>query len=451
VAIQRENGVRGVTVDELMAEDLRIPPYQRPYSWDPATALQLLDDIRDAFRSQAAGDHAVKAGRAGGTSYVLGAVILHRDAENTDLNVVDGQQRLLTLLMIRKILAGSLDGSVAPGEDPAAAVVRVRRALTQRVAQMDDDRVALASFVGASCELIRVETDDPDEAFRVFDSQNYRGKALLPHDLLKAYHLREMRGETPTMQWAIVEAWESVDDSGLDRLFSTYLWRIHRWSRGLPAPAFAARHVDAFKGLTMKGVATPSARYHLAAQAAVPLLAAWTGAQSDEAERAAGRSRFQLDAPVLAGRAFFEMVTFMLTELSRLRKEGFTEEGWDRYSSTDADFRELPSKSRYRYVSELYLAALLYYTNKFGETEVREAMHRLFSWSFSPRTRLQRVQFATINNHASAVGEQPSVFALLRNADSPADVRRLAAVDIGRPQDAGHEKELALLLKGLVS
>ena len=40
-------------------------------------------------------------------------------------------------------------------------------------------------------------TDDVDEAFRVFDSQNYRGKALAPHDLLKAHHLREMREETP--------------------------------------------------------------------------------------------------------------------------------------------------------------------------------------------------------------------------------------------------------------
>ena len=50
VAIRREDGVREVTVDELLLEDLRIPPYQRPYSWEPATALQLLDDIRKAFR-----------------------------------------------------------------------------------------------------------------------------------------------------------------------------------------------------------------------------------------------------------------------------------------------------------------------------------------------------------------------------------------------------------------
>ena len=105
---------------------------------------------------------------------------------------------------------------------------------------------AIAEFIRASCELIRVETNDPDEAFRVFDSQNYRGKALMPHDLLKAYHLREMKSESDSMKAALVENWQEVDDADLDRLFSTYLWRIRQWSRGLPAPAFAPRHVNAF-------------------------------------------------------------------------------------------------------------------------------------------------------------------------------------------------------------
>lgn len=104
------------------------------------------------------------------------------------------------------------------------------------------------------------------------------------------------------MQSAIVEGWEAVPDAELDRLFSTYLWRIQRWSRGLPAPPFAARHIDVFKGLTVKNADTPSARYHLAAQAAVPMLSAWKlPARSADAARDAGRSRFQLDAPALAG------------------------------------------------------------------------------------------------------------------------------------------------------
>jgi hypothetical protein len=42
----REDSVSAVRVGELLEQNLQIPGYQRPYSWEPATALQLLDDIR---------------------------------------------------------------------------------------------------------------------------------------------------------------------------------------------------------------------------------------------------------------------------------------------------------------------------------------------------------------------------------------------------------------------
>ena len=293
MAIDREKGVRVVTVRDLLAEDLAIPPYQRPYSWEPVTAVQLLDDIREACSPN--GEEGNRdSDKAMSSSYVLGAVILHSDHETERTHVVDGQQRLLTLTMILDILDGAptLGADAGPGvpaDDPQAPVVLVRSALAGRVKHMDGRPEQLAEFIRSSCVLIRVETDDPDEAFRVFDSQNYRGKSLLPHDLLKAYHLREMHDESDSMKAALVEGWEAVPDAELDRLFSTYLWRIKRWSRGLPAPTFAARHVGTFKGLTAKTASTPTGRYHLAAQAAIPMLAAWT-ARSDTADRAAGRS-----------------------------------------------------------------------------------------------------------------------------------------------------------------
>lgn len=456
MAIDRDKGVRVVAVGTLLAEDnLVIPPYQRPYSWEPVTAVQLLDDIREASR-RADGQRASEgADPAELGSYVLGAVILHLDEETHHLHVVDGQQRLLTLTMLLDLLdqAHTDADPAVPGasdEDPQSPVVRARSALKRRLRLLDEDPQHLAAFIRRGCEVIRVETDDPDEAFRVFDSQNYRGKALLPHDLLKAYHLREMRDQSESMRAALVEGWEAVPDADLDRLFSTYLWRIKRWSRGQSAPRFSTRHVDTFKGLTTRTSTTPSARYHLAAQAAVPMLAAWSGHSAVDA-RATGRSRFQLDAPVIAGRAFFEMVTFMLHELKRLRGVGFDEPGWDKFASTDDELRENPSRARYRYVSELYLAALLYYTNKFGDDEIREARHRLFAWAYGPRTRLQRVQMASVNNHARNPEDGRSAFVLLRNAESAAELRRLVSDVKGREQDSEHERDLLTLLRGLTS
>ena len=106
------------------------------------------------------------------------------------------------------------------------------------------------------------------------------------------------------------------------------------------------------------------------------------------------------------------------------------------------EFRELSSKSRYRYVSELYLAALLYFTNKFGDTEVREAQ------ATTVQVGLQPAHQAT----AGAVrhGQQPrergrrreSAFVLIRNADVAARSSSACCRGQGRDQDSGHEKDL---------
>lgn len=433
-----ESGVSAITVRNLLDENLRIPPYQRPYSWEPTMALQLLDDIQEAMKDRERGD----------VAYVLGAVILHK--VDSCLDVVDGQQRLLTLRMILLLLSGAADSKNLGRADNSIARVweALRRHIDNLQAEQGDE---LAHFILEQCELVRVETDDVDEAFRVFDSQNYRGKPLAPHDLLKAYHLREMRNETASMKAAVVESWESVKDAELDRLFSTYLYRIARWSRGESAPKFGVHDIGMFKGISPKSSRSPSARYHIAAQVAIPMLSAWGGQTSESGDRDADRSRFQLDAPLLVGRPFFEMVAFMLSELKQLAREGFTEER-EKFSlyyvnEEDSDgLSERPSRSRYRYVSELYLAALLYYTNKFGDEDLTSACDRLFAWAYAPRVELLRVQFRSIDNRARGDGDQSNVsaFGLMRKAESCRIVRQLPAP--GKPHNSAHEKELMALL-----
>ncbi|HJW55294.1 MAG TPA: DUF262 domain-containing protein [Burkholderiaceae bacterium] len=231
-----ESSVSAITVGNLLGENLRIPHYQRPYSWEPATALQLLDDIQEAMKDCERRD----------VPYVLGAVILHDTGRSLD--VVDGQQRLLTLRMILLLSEDADDSRQLNHADNA--IGRVRKALRRHIdALPKEHRDDLVQFIRENCELVRVVTDDVDEAFRVFDSQNYRGKPLAPHDLLKAHHLREMRDETAAMKAAVVETWESVKDAELDRLFSTYLYRIARWSRGESAPRFSIHDISMFKGI----------------------------------------------------------------------------------------------------------------------------------------------------------------------------------------------------------
>ncbi|OFC36815.1 DUF262 domain-containing protein [Acidithiobacillus caldus] len=472
----KESGIRPITVNELLEERLHIPPYQRPYSWRPETALQMLDDLREA------------CGQSNDVPYVLGAVILHRDKEDV-LNVVDGQQRLLTLRILLNLLDNprAYVNIIIENSKGAPLIVRVITALrreigsSQRVladsgGQNSAERTSartdhLARFIRDRCQLIRIETDDIDEAFRIFDSQNYRGKPLAPHDLLKAYHLRVMRDDAPAMKAALVADWEAAGDEALGRLFSIYLYRIARWLRGESAPQFTAQDIELFKGIDPSRGHTPYARYHGTAQLAAGMLSESMKpcqGQTDAptSARTAMHARFPLDAPWLAGRSFFERIAFLLDELNCLAQEAFegdykkfTFYDWETAAKEESnlkpahgrcpELKESPANRRYRYVCELYLAAALYYTNKFGVEAFREARDRLFAWAYAARWNLLRVQYRSIDNLARGKdAPEESLFARIRNAEDAGALRGLA--DQLPPRTAtkdGHENELTDLLK----
>jgi hypothetical protein len=179
------------------------------------------------------------------------------------------------------------------------------------------------------------------------------------------------------------------------------------------------------------------------------MLNSW-GAPNGLGAREAGRSRFQLDAPLVAGRSFFEMVAFMLDELKLLAEDAF---GGDAtaYSVYDPDalaqanvLDERPSKSRYRYVSELFLAALLYYTNKFGDHDLEQAHAQWFAWAYALRVERLRVQFRSVDNRARGDGSSGSAFTLLRNAGSALVVNQLPTSAI--PYKDNYEEDLVKLL-----
>ena len=149
----REEGVSVVRVGDLIADNLRIPPYQRPYRWEPSTALQLLNDISDAFHDDERSQ----------IPYVLGAAILHQEkADDGPLNVVDGQQRLLTLKMILAILDGADGGKLTEVTNNPVAIVW--NALSHRIGTWPDDRQkGIRKYVVAQCQFVRVVTNDVEK------------------------------------------------------------------------------------------------------------------------------------------------------------------------------------------------------------------------------------------------------------------------------------------------
>lgn len=68
-----------------------IPNYQRPYSWNRDVCYQLYSDITEAFLKR--------------EDYFIGNIVMARGSdEKKRPNVVDGQQRLITLWLFLKVL-----------------------------------------------------------------------------------------------------------------------------------------------------------------------------------------------------------------------------------------------------------------------------------------------------------------------------------------------------------
>ena len=225
---------------------LRIPDYQRPYKWSPKNAMQLFDDIAEAKSENK-------------EVYRVGTLILHREIKNGKAlyNIVDGQQRTITFALLLTALGEDkidfMDQELPGNVHTIRNIPNNLMAFNRRVGQPSNDyekdreNKELKAFILDRCEMIVVITDDISEAFQFFDSQNARGKTLYPHDLLKAYHLREMSDIDEVRTEKIVKEWEENKQEQLASLFGDYLYRIKEWIAGNRARKLDESNINIFK------------------------------------------------------------------------------------------------------------------------------------------------------------------------------------------------------------
>ena len=263
----------GQAIDGVL---LHIPEYQRPYKWTVKNANLLLSDILEAMNEK----HQV---------YRVGTLILHKN--NKFYDIVDGQQRIITFLLL--LHAFSIHSNLQKFRLSDSPVTRYNLqqnyySLKRQVDNISDiQKKELNDYIMHHCELIVVITYELSEAFQFFDSQNARGKSLYPHDLLKAYHLREMSGFKESEIESTVCSWESMDQNLLYRLFGDYLYRIKQWLYDRRAYELNDQNLDIFKGIT-KTQNEPYAQFY------------------KRAIDSSNERLFLLEAPIVAGKPFFD-------------------------------------------------------------------------------------------------------------------------------------------------
>ena len=209
------------------APQLTIPIYQRLYSWEKPECEQLWDDIMDAGRGEDTDEHFIG-------SVVCVESNLSNITQRSPHLVIDGQQRLTTVLLILEVLARRLEGKGEPIEgfsskkiknryiidddeegerkykllltqtdkdtlialwdrcpEPSDFSLRVRenfKFFEKKIASLEDLTplcmgLAKLIVVGVSLERGR---DNPQ---RIFESMNSKGKPLSESDLIRNFVL----------------------------------------------------------------------------------------------------------------------------------------------------------------------------------------------------------------------------------------------------------------------
>jgi len=396
------------------------------------------------------------------SAYRLGSVVFHKhiDSDKEALDIVDGQQRTLTLLLLVKALFEERLNSLKR-QDVKETLITLTEPINSFLARQTFNSdishrnlhqnfmaakraVARSDFTEADidfllnrCEVVTFVLDDVSEAFQFFDSQNARGRDLDPHDLLKAFHLREFSQTESQLKADSVRHWESLESDQLARLFGNYLFRIRNWAQGKSAQYFNKSKVGLFKGVNLDQVGLYP--YVEPLRIAHHFVDDYNGQYQRHIDHQHMRFPFHLDQMIINGRRFFEMTShyqhkineIVSDERSGKPKAKNSEDKSQTIRILDHELEPLASKilhtlntyrSRTRtgdgYIRTLFDCAVIFYLDKFGAHQLSQAIEKLFIWAYSCRLQMQVVGIERMDKHALT----HNVFERIKQAVQPSDV-----------------------------
>ncbi|MDP3028485.1 MAG: DUF262 domain-containing HNH endonuclease family protein [Deltaproteobacteria bacterium] len=258
-----------IEIDKLFVKDVfqkwyRIPEYQRPYVWGADQVIELLDDVYRARQSNPE------------SQYFLGSMVLKKSdkqdgtAKYAEYDLLDGQQRLITLLLITAVVRDLTPKSNEPRIKTCRETIfqmanpddnipergrivfdirdKVRDfvdtyiksdAGTQKVdelqqlSQKSDEDISIRNmasailtiqgffqngnsldeffpFLRSNVLMIYVAADELEDAFHLFTVMNTRGIKLRNSDILKAENLAKVADATARTKYA--KTWESIEE-----------------------------------------------------------------------------------------------------------------------------------------------------------------------------------------------------------------------------------------------
>lgn len=410
-----------VTIRELLNKDesngkLKIPGYQRPYRWSSESALTLVMDTYEAF------DKKVK-------EYRMGTVVLHKQSENTVFNIVDGQQRLTTISIILFAIkertgegnddfVSSLLNEEYSGES-RKCIVNNFDIVSRKIKEINSDKLEeYYKYILDSCTVVKIVTEDEQEAFQFFDSQNSRGKELAPHDILKSYHLRLMGDEEEGEKRSIINEWENIKQCDFEVLFANTLYPLTNWYKNRSGLNYSIKKIKVFKGIKTDNCYNFTV-YHKAANRYIEEF----NNRFYNFISIGTVNQFQLTQPIIAGKGFFEYGL----HYEKIKRTIESEIVTPFIKKKNIISENSLSRAGDSYVYNLFLNIIIFFVDRFNIDALTEArMNFLFKWAFSLRLRLKAVYRESVNNYAMGkskwVNEGKNMFSLIADMQEPIEL-----------------------------
>lgn len=198
--LTKEKFTGTILFKDLIVSNLIIPDYQRAYVWDSERVKILLEDLDEQMNADLNQNNPEK--------YLLGSLILYKN-DKDEFEVVDGQQRLVSLALILRVLNDSdLNEFLGKSEfahseskkhikenyDFIVSWFSSKKGwkIEESEKHKKDDIQKYGELLKNKIEFICILAPSLDDAFIFFDSVNAKGMRLEAYDLIKAFHLRAL-------------------------------------------------------------------------------------------------------------------------------------------------------------------------------------------------------------------------------------------------------------------
>ncbi|MCI4665907.1 MAG: DUF262 domain-containing HNH endonuclease family protein [Neomegalonema sp.] len=239
----------------LEAKKYQVPFFQRPYMWGRSQCEQMVSDLRDAW----------KRGGEGDVGYFMGSIVLVYNGESERRDIIDGQQRLLTLQLLLSSLQSEIENKdkasqlkkfyfsdentfvkrsaeviVAPPERVYREYVDILNNIPPSSSNnpkfienrdyfaefarglKTEEVVDFASFILNNVAFAVLSANSKDMALRVFSVLNNRGLSLHSVDIIKAELLQKIGKKSDQVR--LSKVWEDIETEigrrGFEELFS---------------------------------------------------------------------------------------------------------------------------------------------------------------------------------------------------------------------------------------